>query len=217
MAQFIPQRGYLGGNPAAVVLRGFNIGATVVIADVVTRGYGQFPRIPMRGYYSGTEPPPIPPTPINPAGPTGGFDAGPGEGFGKWFNLAYAPASPRARGRRETEIGRLLDELVYSEADKAAFESIDAADAGEAREVVRSAVQDIEANAGNIDNRRSAHALVEEHRIEWQSLTNLREELASRLFLLALVEEAKAQWQAARMVRIAQDDADLLILMQGMI
>lgn len=143
--------------------------------------------------------------------PAAGFDAG---GFGKWFNLAYGTTSSSSRrpAVRHTEVGRLLDELVYGEEDRARLEELDAEDREEAAEIVREATETVRVRGDTVETGRLARALVAEQERAFQALLNVQAEEARRLFMTGLAMEARRRWESDVAARIAQDDADLLIL-----
>lgn len=182
------------------------------ISTVVTRGYGLFSAahfVVTRGYSQGAEPPPPPPPPPSPIVPQAyGFDAGPAAGFGKWFNLAYGPSSSSTRrpARRDTDLGRMLDELVYGDEP-----DLEAEDAEEAAEIVQEAARAVAERGDDAQDGIAARALVSSQMRAYQAVLNVVEAEARRLFLAALVRQARADWQAAIADRIAQDDADLLV------
>jgi len=177
-------------------------------ATVVTAGFGSFSAahfVVTRGFAPGV----VPPLPV--ITPSGGFDAG---GFGKWFNLAYTTSSSSSRrpARREGEIGRILDELVYGEEDRAALADLDAEDRGEAEEIARDAARVVSARGETADTGRAAWALVAAQERAWQALLNTRASEARRLFIAAMAREARRAWDVEIAARISRDDADLLIL-----
>lgn len=147
------------------------------------------------------------PTPI--VSQTGGFDAG---GFGKWFNLANGSSSPRRPKRRDSEIGRALDDLVYGDDDRAALAELADEDADEAREIVAEAARAIAATP--VSTGALARALVAPQAQAFRVIVDKSADEAWRLFLTALARQATEQRRTAIAHRIAQDNADLLIVAQ---
>lgn len=191
------------------------------IATVVTEGYGSFGTIGFivtTGYSQDANPPPIPPLPPIIPSAIGG-DAGPGTGgFGKWFNMAFTTSVPTRRpARRDSEIGRLLDELVYRDEDAALLAEAEPEDRAEAREIVAEAVSDVEKAGADVRSRREARALVEDSLEAYRVTLNLAHDEAMRLFVKALADEAASRHMRMIRMRIAQDDADLLVFAQVMI
>lgn len=193
------------------------------IATVVTEGYGSFGTVGFivtTGYSQDANPPPIPPLPpIITPGAIGG-DAGPGTGgFGKWFNMAFTTSNNTQRrpARRDSEIGRLLDELVYRDEDAALLAEAEPEDRAEAREIVAEAVSDVEKAGADVRSRREARALVEDSLEAYRVTLNLAHDEAMRLFVKALADEAASRHMRMIRMRIAQDDADLLVFAQAMI
>lgn len=139
----------------------------------------------------------------------GGFDAG---GYGKWYTTAFGSTSSSSsrRGTRDTELGQMLDRLVYR--DDVADIRADA-EPEAAAEIVRSAVTEIKRSRYEINDEIQAIERVKSQQAAYRALMKRRtEEESQRAFIAAVVEQSANEQRVRH--RTMRDDEDIMALFE---
>ena len=171
------------------------------ISSVISDGYGSWGSpslVILDGYVPGAAVIVVPITPQQ----GGAFDAG----FGKWFNTAWNTSGRSDRRiKRDTEIGQMLDELVFKDEIEEIRGKVERT---KAEPIIAKAAERVEKAAARSESDGMAEMAAQF--AAYRNLFDETEKFVERAYIAAMAEHQAARYRAHRR-KVIQDDEFLVI------